>query len=567
MIATREIAARPKPLAIPLVITMTTLLVTLAGAAATLAAPESLAVGPRTPRTIVISVGVDRYRDEFWPTLKFAALDARSVAVAVENGSEIPSEKFILENQAATAAAVREMFQRLREIVDRDDRLVIYFSGHGTLAPGGQGGDLEQVLVMHDTMSGKALSTGISHNELRRMIDRIPARRKLLVLATCHSGVGKSRLSPVAQELVAGNKGRVAPSAFDREEASSEGFLIFAAAARGETAREDVSLRGDIYTHFLLEALQAGDRDANGQVSALEAHDYARKKTWAMTRGTQRPTVEGKAIGKFDFPLAGRRQQQGLPVLTAYEDSLQGYAVQVGGGEKGIIPSGFAMKEGTNIVEVYPPEGDDPVAVFSVRAREGEAISLEEVVRPSPWGVNLDLARARVLQDDALKIVPAAGMDVATWRATWSGLRADWPVYLGVGGFRSSGFSRTGEAPGIKTEATLSGAKFEGGFRMVSLTGRFVTGGFSAGTARLDLAFKDRRSGSTFNTQGNSGLVGIDVSAGQRINAPEEINVFAGMRHERARFSFGEIGNVPMDHVAFYLGIEARFGARARRLK
>ncbi|MEY4631998.1 MAG: hypothetical protein RIQ81_2118 [Pseudomonadota bacterium] len=531
------------------------------------------APGPQTEakaksaRTIIVSVGVDRYRDGFWPTLKFAALDARNFAASIARGSDIPAETLVLENQSASAKAVRDIFERLRERVNPSDRLIVYFSGHGTLAPGGQGGDLAQVLVMHDTSSDKSLSTGISHNELRRMLDRIPARRKLLILATCHSGVGKSRLSPVAQELMAGNKGRVAASAFDMDEASSEGFLIFAAAARGETAREEVSLKGDIYTHFFLESLKAGDRDANGQVTALEAHDYARQKTWAMTRGAQRPTLEGKAVGKFDFPLSGQRQQGGLPVLTAYENSLQGYAVQVRGGEKGTIPSGFVMKEGTNIVEVYPPEGEKPVAIFSVRAREGETVALDEVVKPAPWAASLDLSRAWVQDSGARKIVPASGMNITTLRGTWSGLQTAWPVYFGIGGFQSAMVSKMGEAAGIRTESSLKGMKVEGGLRLVRLDGRFVTGSLSIGSADLSVALKDRRSGSAASLKGNSLLTGLDASAGQKLRADEDINLLAGLRYERTSFSYGEFGDVRMDNAALYVGIEARFGARARRLK
>lgn len=539
----------------------------LSGTTGINAAPNQRgSVANQPSRTFVVAVGIDRYRDKFWPTLRFASHDARNFAAAMGGGSTPSTKTVVLENEGATQIAIRTVFDRLREKLNAADRLIVYFSGHGTLAAGGQDGELAQVLVTNDTRSEKILKTGISHDDLRRMLDRIPAQRKLLILATCHSGVGKSKLSPITQRILSSNKGRSQLKNL-REEATSEGFLIFAAAARGETAREDASLKSDIYTYFFLQALRVGDRDANGQVTALEAHDYARQKTWAMTRGKQRPTIEGKAIGAFDFPLTGQRQQGGLPVLTAYENGLQGYAVQVSGGEKGLLPSGFPMKEGMNIIEVYPPDGDDPVAVYAIRATQGEKISLDDVVKPAPWTIGFDTSRSWVQDPAAKKITPKNGIVTMSLHLTWSSPSVDWPLFFGISGSRTVDFAESGGAPGINTESHVSGLSLSGGYRFVSLDGRFAKASLSLGQANLGVDFKDRRIGSTTSMQQRSSLLGLDLAGGDRIRIDGDINWLFGLRYEQTNFGFGEIGSVRMNHFGIYTGIETRLGARARRLK
>ncbi len=62
--------------------------------------------------------------------------------------------------------------------------------------------------------------------------------------------------------------------------------MVFAACDWGETAREDEGLKNDIYTHFLIEGLNgSADRNIDGAVTATEAHDYARRRTYALHRG------------------------------------------------------------------------------------------------------------------------------------------------------------------------------------------------------------------------------------------------------------------------------------------
>ncbi len=344
--------------------------------------PVSAMTGAETPRYFTLDIGIDTYQDEFWPPLKWPANDAARVSelFGVKTGHQV--NKFTLLNEDATAARVHALLKQVSDTVAPSDTVVLYISAHGSLVQNASG-DLEQVVVLHDTRKNKLLETGLTHADLLQWLEGLRSRKKLIILATCYSGEGKSRLPPEVMRMVRSNKGAAIPLAD-----ASEGSLVLAAAARGEPAREDDRLRGDVYTYYLLEALTTYDRNKDGTVSALEAHDYARDRTWHYTDGAQRPTANIKLVGDADIALFGKRISSGLPVLEAYDERYSGFQLEVDGNKKGVLPLAFPLDPTGSSVTLYSP-GDSPVASYRVKADPGETVSLDEVMNYRPLEVTL----------------------------------------------------------------------------------------------------------------------------------------------------------------------------------
>lgn len=250
-------------------------------------------------RVFVISIGIDSYADGFWPTLRWAAADARRVGERFARGAAEEVARFVLINDVANVRNIRATLASVAAQATRADTVILYVSSHGTLAQT-PSGDLERVIVSHDTRQDALLATGLGQSELNIWLDNVAARKKLMMFATCHSGEGKSRLSDSVRALLGTPKGSLVSLAD-----VSEGALILAAAAKNETALEDDRLQGDVYTHFVLEALDTHDRNKDGVVSALEAHDYARDRTWHYTQGRQRPTANARFVGVFSDVVTG----------------------------------------------------------------------------------------------------------------------------------------------------------------------------------------------------------------------------------------------------------------------
>ncbi len=181
----------------------------------------------------IISIGVNTYRDPFWPALQWPASDAGKVAAHLGRDTTAPIHKYLLVDEQASFSNINRVLNEVAGMAHADDTVIFYVSSHGTLAPGSNG-ELQPVTVVHDTQSEQLLTTGLSHRSLQQWLDQLPARRKLLIFATCHSGEGKSQLPPEVKRLINSRKGRLAPLAD-----ASEGTLILAAAAQGEAAHED----------------------------------------------------------------------------------------------------------------------------------------------------------------------------------------------------------------------------------------------------------------------------------------------------------------------------------------
>jgi hypothetical protein len=102
----------------------------------------------------------------------------------------------LLDSKATSKNVIREMETWLRAGVKAEDRVVIYYSGHGSNTPdldGDEPDGVDEVLVTHDvrrvTRNGKkALAGVVTDDELASLIAKIPSKNVLILVDACHSG-------------------------------------------------------------------------------------------------------------------------------------------------------------------------------------------------------------------------------------------------------------------------------------------------------------------------------------------------------------------------------------------
>jgi hypothetical protein len=407
------------------------------------------------PRRIALLVGIQQFDDPRWRALRFPQADASGLAAVLGDPARGKFDQVEVVAPGATRDDVRAALRRL-EARDGDERdtVVVYVSSHGTLARDGRG-ELHRYLVTRDTRADAISETGLSLDELRTEFDRLRSRRKVLILAACHSGAGKSALPPPLDAELAGIKAGF----FVRPiEEVSRASVVLAASAWGETAREDERLGHDIYTHFLIEALREGaDRNGDGATTVTEAHDYARRMTYEYTGGQQRPTAESSEVGVDPVVLAGRVRRPGRPELYSYSSRLDGFTVRVDGKPLAELPGGVALDPGSHRVQVAKG-GSAPLLDARIDLDPGERIDFERLVTRSAGRFEIAPRIAAVAfldrrsRADVLAPVTAVGATLA--------LR-EWPVAgmeLRVDAATSSGASRV----------TLSGGPLTIGYDLVA---------------------------------------------------------------------------------------------------
>jgi hypothetical protein len=330
------------------------------------------------PRRIALLIGISQVEDPQWRDLRYSEKDAQDLAAALKDPARgrFDQVRMLSRPEETTRAAILAAVRQLqREATRPDDVVVVYFSAHGTLARDGQG-ELKRYLVTRDASYRAIPQTALSMDVLKAEFDKLPSRRRLLVLATCHSGSGKSLLPKELEEELAGIK-----SGFYARplEDSSRASMVFAACDWGETAREDEGLRNDIYTHFLIEGLSgAADRNVDGAVTATEAHDHARRRTFAFTQGRQRPSAEILEVGADPVVLAGSINRMGRPELFSYNPRLDGFTLKVDGEERTELPGGTAVAPGRRTVELT--KGDSVLVRRELEVAPGERLPLEQLL-------------------------------------------------------------------------------------------------------------------------------------------------------------------------------------------
>jgi hypothetical protein len=192
-----------------------------------------------------------------------------------------------------TLRVVRREIARLYQRKKRGDLLLLYYSGHGIKD---DYGDL--YLAVKDTETDVVSATAINAAFVRDRLDKSSSQRKVVVLDCCHSGAF-ARGAKVALGSSAGT--------LEAFEGSGYGRVILTASNAVEYAWEGDKLLGEatrsVFTHFLVQGLQTGAADLNGdgKISLKELYDYTYEQvlTSGLSKQTPQmsaPKVEGQII-------------------------------------------------------------------------------------------------------------------------------------------------------------------------------------------------------------------------------------------------------------------------------
>jgi len=331
-------------------------------------------------RRLALLVGPSGFEDPRLAQLRYTGDDAGALAEVLgdpERGG-FDAVWTLTGPEATGVDAVRRAMSELDDAArSPDDTVFVYFSTHGSLARDAQG-RLAQYLVLQDTRLEDLPGTGLAHDEVLSWLAGLPSRRKVLLLATCHSGQGKSGLPSLLAAQLASTKSAPAPPPLRDV---SEAVVIIGVCAWDETARESEALGHDIYTWHFLEGLERADLDGDGAVTVTEAHHWAREGTYAYTDGAQRPYALAEILGGDPVVLTGRPGAARAATLGSYQPSLDGYRVRVDGELKGELPGLVILEEGSHRLELVDPARDRVVAPRRLRRAGGGRVDASSLLR------------------------------------------------------------------------------------------------------------------------------------------------------------------------------------------
>ena len=247
-------------------------------------------LGPGERWAVVI--GIDQYRDPAIAPLRYATADAESVfRFLTTKGGVKPANVRLLLNRDATQRNIRQALgEFLREKALKDDEVIIYYAGHGTIEPDASAeGGVAKYLVPWDADPLGLFSTAIPMEEVDRVFGRLAARKILMIQDTCFSG-GAGGRTFLGKSLAM--RSTALTDRFLQELTQKEGRMILTASDVNQVSQEDPALGHGIFTHYLLEALDgAADLDRDGAVTVREVHLYLQRKVHERSGGAQTPQL------------------------------------------------------------------------------------------------------------------------------------------------------------------------------------------------------------------------------------------------------------------------------------
>jgi len=252
-------------------------------------------LGPVAQRWAVI-VGVSQYQHAGvlgLAGLRFAHRDAQSLYDQLTAGSPAmwPKENVVLlTNAAATKAAVSEAIFGFLKKAQKNDLVLVFFSGHGALDPARP---KNSYFLCYDTHPEKLETTGFPVWQIASAFERgvIEARRAVILADACHSG---GITPPGAKDI------RLVPASVAQgiEELARERIRAVSSSAAGEISQESENWGGGhgAFAHAICLGL-AGAADSradknsagndDGQIDLNELIHYVRRVVGDLTRNAQ----------------------------------------------------------------------------------------------------------------------------------------------------------------------------------------------------------------------------------------------------------------------------------------
>ncbi|MBD2594867.1 SUMF1/EgtB/PvdO family nonheme iron enzyme [Nostoc spongiaeforme FACHB-130] len=216
---------------------------------------------------VALLIGISEYEPGLTP-LPNAVNDVeamRRVLVNPEMGDFAPENVTVLRNPQRQE--MEDAIYNLYAHRDNDDLLLFYFSGHGVTV---ESGDFYFSTSITRKNQNKLIpTTALAGTNVHSWMNQSKSKRQVVILDCCFSGA-------FAKGLTAKDIDNI-----DLEQKlGGEGRAILTASSSTQYAFESDGLNLSIYTHYLVEGIEKGaaDLDGDGLIAVDELHKYTKSK-------------------------------------------------------------------------------------------------------------------------------------------------------------------------------------------------------------------------------------------------------------------------------------------------
>lgn len=172
---------------------------------------------------------------------------------------------------------------------ESNDSILFYFAGHGF--------EQEDVnyLLPADSRQNVLSETAIPLRWIKETLSKSPARKKFMIIDSCHSGsaIGRAQSVPMTRSF------------HEEMFSEAEGFAVLSSCKMGQLSHDYPEENHGAFSYFLLEGLRgSADSDGDSIITVPDVNNYVSKKLreWSLSKEVQQnPTFEYKVSGDFIF--------------------------------------------------------------------------------------------------------------------------------------------------------------------------------------------------------------------------------------------------------------------------
>ena len=260
-----------------------------------------------------VIIGIDNYPK--WPKLSYAVNDANGMKeILVRKYGFKPEHVLTLLNEDATRqkilSALGDTLSNPQNVA-RDDRVFVFFAGHGATRKLSSGRDLGYI-IPYDADPQSLEGQSISMTNFQDISEGIPAKHVLFVMDSCYSGLALTRSG--------------ATDKYIREVARRPARQILTAGGANEEVADTGPNGHSVFTWTVLQGLEGrADLNSDGYISGSELASFVGPSVSAL--GTQTPAfgnLPGNEGGEFLFELHPEKE-----FLSQQSTQLDQEAIQI----------------------------------------------------------------------------------------------------------------------------------------------------------------------------------------------------------------------------------------------
>lgn len=248
-------------------------------------------------------IGIDQYQR--WPRLQHAVRDAQALRDTLQSQFGFRAENIttLTDAEATRANILRALNGLARDKsgqprVKRDDRVFVFFAGHGSTRRLPSGRDVGYIIPV-DAGTDDLQTDAIAMPQLQELSEALPAKHAFFIIDACYSGLGLTR------------GGAPLSNNFIRDNARRLGRQMMTAGGADQQVADDGPGGHSVFTWTLLQALSGkADLNGDGLITATELAAYVAPAVSAIAHQTPAfGSLPGSEGGEFIFELASAPEQ------------------------------------------------------------------------------------------------------------------------------------------------------------------------------------------------------------------------------------------------------------------